>query len=380
MEKRHGIVLTANGIAAGFGVKTAQPLWQAVEKCPSLVVVPPNYPLYVRFSNMARKIYSDYTDMVESFGLDECWLDVTDSVSGIDEGAALAEKIRQRIKDELGITVSIGVSWNKVYAKLGSDYKKPDAVTVFSKENYKEKIFPLPCRDLLYVGPATEKKLKARGIFTIGDIANAGPEFLCSFLGKNGYMLHTFACGTENSKVRNIDHQRNIKSVGNSVTAPRDLVTVKDIRLTFTVLSESVARRLRDQGLRCSSVSISVRDSSLQTFSKQTRLSSPTACAQMLTSTAMKLFCTDMAEPFAVRSVGICASELCSEDMAIQFDLFGEAQKTEKIQRLEKTVDVLKFRFGNDCVKKASMLSDITLTDFDPYEDHTVHPEGWFRL
>ncbi len=380
VEKRHGIVLTANQIAAGFGVKTAEPLWQAIQKCPNLIVVPPNYPLYVRFSGLVRKICSDYTDMVESFGLDESWLDVTDNVKDINEGEKLAHHIRERVKKELGITVSIGVSWNKVFAKLGSDYKKPDAVTVFSKENYRKKIFPLPCRDLLYVGPATEKKLRARGIFTIGDIASSDPEYLCSFLGKNGYMLYAFATGLEHSEVKNIDHKRGIKSVGNSVTAPRDLVTYEDIKLTFTVLSETVARRLRDHGLRANTVSISVRDNKLNTFTRQIGLPSPTSSAQVLINYAMKLFRSDMTEPFAIRSIGICGCDLCSADRSVQFDIFGEVRQSERAEKLEKAVDVLKYRFGNDCVKRASMLSDIRLTDFDPYEDHKVHPEGWFRL
>lgn len=380
VERRHGIVLTANQIAAKYGVKTAEPIWQAVGKCPNLIVVPPNYPLYVRFSGLVKNICKDYTDRVESFGLDESWLDVTDNVKDIYEGEKLAHAIRERIKFELGITVSIGVSWNKIFAKLGSDYKKPDAVTVFSKENFTEMVFPLPCRDLLYVGPATEKKLKARGIFTIGDIAAAGPDELCSFLGKNGYMLYAFAAGLENSPVRDVCCERGVKSVGNAVTAPRDLVNYGDVKLTFTVLAESVARRLRDQGLRTQKIGISVRDSNLNTFTRQTALPSPSASAQTLIKEAMKLFCADMEEPFKVRSVGICAFDLCSEDCTVQFDLFGEVEKSEKAERLEKTVDTLKYRFGGDCIKRACALSDIKLTDFDPYEDHKVHPEGWFSL
>lgn len=380
VERRHGIVLTANQIAAKYGVKTAEPIWQAVQKCPNLIVVPPNYPLYVRFSRLVKNICKEYTDKVESFGLDESWLDVTDNVRDFTEGEALAHQIRERIKFELGITVSIGVSWNKVFSKLGSDYEKPDAVTVFSRENFKEKIFPLPCRDLLYVGPSTEKKFKSRGIFTIGDIVRVGPDFLCSFLGKNGYMLYAFASGLEDTPVKDVCHERGVKSVGNSVTAPRDLESFEDIKLTYTVLCETVARRLRDQGLRSKTVSISVRDSRLHTFTRQTGLSSPTSSAETLTATAMKLFSSDMKEPFKVRSIGICAGELCDADCTVQFDLFGEVKKNERAERLEKTVDFLKYRFGGDCIKKASLLSDINLTDFDPYEDHKVHPEGWFSL
>ena len=380
VEKRHGIILTANQVAAKLGIKTAEPLWQAYAKCPDLVAVPPNYPLYVRFSKLVKDICRDYTDRIESFGLDECWMDVTDNVNDIKGGKLLADRLRNRVKEELGITVSVGVSWNKIFAKLGSDYKKPDAVTVFSRENYRELIFPLPVRDLLYIGPATEKKLKARGFFTIGDIASSSPETLCSFLGKNGHMLYAFAAGLENSAVKNVDHERGIKSVGNSVTAPRDLITYEDIRLTFTVLSETVARRLRDQGLRAGRVSISVRDSSLNTITRQAPVPSPTSSSQVLIKTAMMLFMSNITPPFKIRSIGICAGELCSADRSVQFDLFGEVKQNEKNEKLEKTVDVLKCRFGNDCVKRASALSDIKLTDFDPYEDHKVHPEGWFRL
>ena len=379
-ERRHGIILTANQVAAKFGVKTAEPIWQAKTKCPDLIVVPPNYPLYVRFSGLVKAICAEYTDKVESFGLDESWLDVTDNVKDLKQGELLADKIRERVKEELGITVSVGVSWNKVFSKLGSDYKKPDAVTLFSRENYREKIFPLPCRDLLYVGPATEKKLLSRGIFTIGDIAEAGPDALCSFLGKNGYMLYAFAAGLEDSPVKDVLHQRGVKSVGNSVTAPRDLISYEDIKLTFSVLGETVARRLRDQGLRAKKVGISVRDSRLNTFTRQTCLDMPTSSADTLINNAMKLFCADMTEPFKVRSIGICAYELCSADLSVQFDMFGEVKRNERAEKLEKTVDILKYRFGNDCVKRGSMLSDIKLTDFDPYEDHKVHPEGWFKL
>ncbi len=380
VEARHGIILTANQIAAKYGVKTAEPIWQATAKCPNLIIVPPNYPLYVRFSNLVRKICSEYTDRLESFGLDESWLDLTDNVKDIYEGEILAHKIRERIKTELGITVSIGVSFNKVFAKLGSDYKKPDAVTVFSRENFREKVFPLPVRDLLFIGAATEKKLKNRGIFTIGDIARSSPEFLASFLGKNGYMIYDFATGNEDSPVKNICHKSDMKSVGNSVTTPRDLEDLKDIKLTFTVLAETIARRLRDQGIRAEKVSISVRNSSLETFTKQGLLPSPTACSDTLIEKAMELFVGGFSPPFSIRSVGICASDLCSFDKTVQFDLFGDILKGERLENLQKTVDVLKDRFGNNCVKRASLLTDINLTDFNPYEDHKVHPEGWFKL
>lgn len=379
IEKRHGIVLTANGNAAKFGVKTAEPIWQAKQKCPDLVVVPPNYPLYTRFSKMAREIYSEYTDLVESFGLDECWLDVTSDVKTERDRFLIAEKIRNQVKYELGITVSVGVSWNKVFSKLGSDYKKPDAVTVFNRQNYKELIFPLPARDLLYVGRATEKKLASRGIFTIGDIAGSKPEHLCSFLGKNGLMLYDFANGLENSPVSHIDDTRNVKSIGNSVTAPRDLVDFEDVKMTLMVLADSVARRMREQGFLCRNVGVSVRDAHLQSFTRQISFENPVGSANALMKYAMELIYANLKMPFSVRSVGIAVSELCSRDETVQFDIFGSAKREEKMKTLETVMDNLKFRFGSDCVKPACLLKEVSLTGFSPYDDHTVHPEGWFR-
>ncbi len=378
-EKRHGIILTANQNAAKYGVKTAETIWQARQKCPDLVVVPPNYPLYVRFSKMAREIYAEYTDLVESFGLDENWLDVTSEVKNGQVGYKIADKIRRQVKRELGITVSIGVSWNKVFSKLGSDYKKPDAVTVFSRENYKDLVYPLPARDLLYVGRATEKKLASRGIFTIGDIANSSPELLASFLGKNGVMLHDFANGNENSPVSHINDSRNIKSIGNSVTAPRDLTDFEDIKMTLMVLSDSVARRLREHGMLCRNISVWVRDANLSSFTRQASLSNPIGSSNALIKYSMEMFCANLTPPFRIRSIGIAAADLCTSAKSVQFDIFGSAQKEEKEKIIEETVDKLKFRFGSGCVKRASLLKDRTLTGFSPYDDHTVHPEGWFK-
>lgn len=378
-EKRHGIILTANQNAAKYGVKTAEPIWQAKQKCPDLVVIPPNYPLYVRFSKMAREIYSEYTDLIESFGLDENWLDVTSDVKNGQSGYEIADKIRRQVKRELGITVSIGVSWNKVFSKLGSDYKKPDAVTVFNRENYKKLIYPLPARDLLYVGRATEKKLASRGIFTIGDLANSSPESLVSFLGKNGIMLHDFANGLECSPVSHMDDTRNIKSISNSVTTPRDLVTFEDIKLTLTVLADSVARRLREHGMLCRNVSVSVRDADLTSFTRQVSLDNPIGSSNALTKYGMEMIFASLKSPFSIRSIGIAAADLCTTDKSVQFDIFGNAQKEEKEIIIEETVDKLKFRFGSGCVKRASLLKEVSLTDFSPYDEHTVHPEGWFR-
>ena len=249
-EARHGIVLTANYIAKRMGVKTGMALWQARQACPDLVFVPPRMDLYLRFSRMAREIYLEYTDQVENFGCDEAWLAVERSRSIKGDGMTIAREISDRIKQELGITVSIGVSWNKIFAKLGSDYKKPDAITEISRENYKEIVWPLPASDLLYVGRSTERKLSRVGIHTIGELACAEPAHLQSFLGKMGLVLSAFANGLDDSPV---------SEDGYHAPTPRDLTTDTDVKIILMALSESVAARLRKNGFCAGVVEISIR-------------------------------------------------------------------------------------------------------------------------
>ena len=242
---RHGIVLTKNQHAKKYGVTTGQPIWQAKQMCPKLIVVEPHYDLYLRFSKLAREIYYQYTNQIESFGIDEAWLDVTGSTKLFGCGVEIAEKIRKQIFAELGITVSIGVSFNKIFAKLGSDYKKPDAVTDFNRENYRDKVWPLPVADLLYVGNATDKKMRKFGISTIGKLAESDTRLLYSNFGKIGIMLQRFANGLDHTPVTVNDENSVIKSIGNSMTTSRDLVTLEDVWVTLLMLSESVATRLR---------------------------------------------------------------------------------------------------------------------------------------
>ena len=250
VESRHGIVLAKNMIAKKMGVTTGEAIWQAKNKAPNLVCVPPDYSKYLRFSRLARNILYNYTDRVEAFGLDENWADITGSLGLFSSAYDIAEEIRQRVKDELGVTVSIGLSWNKIFAKLGSDYQKPDAITVITKDNYQDIVWPLPVSDLLYVGRATTRKLLSRGIVTIGDLANSDPLLLQMFLGKWGLTLSSFAKGLDESPVRHIDERAVIKSIGNSITAPRDLTNDLDARLLFICLAESVAARLRENMLK----------------------------------------------------------------------------------------------------------------------------------
>lgn len=372
-ENRHGIILTKNEIASKYGLTVGEPLWKARQKCPDLVVVPPNYPLYLRFSALARKIYEDYSEFIEPFGLDECWLDVTGSEKS---GEEIAHEIRKRVKSQLGITVSVGVSFNKVFAKLGSDYKKPDAVTVIDESNYKDIAWSLPCGDLLMVGRSAQKKLNAYGINTIGDLADTDVAVLKSLFGRNGEMLHSFANGTECSPVRHKDEISDVKSVGNSTTAPRDLVNEEDVKTVFRVLCESVSTRLREKELKGRVVTIYVRDKELSSFSRQMKIPANTDISTEIFYYAMKLFCTNYFWNKPIRSLGVSVSDF---DVAYeQFDFEKTVENREKQERLETAVDSLRRRFGNYCIGRACQLKDTELSKFNPHEEHIIHPVGFF--
>lgn len=372
-ENRHGIILTKNEIASKYGLTVGEPLWKARQKCPDLVVVPPNYPLYLRFSALARKIYEDYSEFIEPFGLDECWIDVTGSEKS---GEEIAHEIRKRVKSQLGITVSVGVSFNKVFAKLGSDYKKPDAVTVIDESNYKDIAWSLPCGDLLMVGRSAQKKLNAYGINTIGDLADTDVAVLKSLFGKNGEMLHSFANGTECSPVRHKDEISDVKSVGNSTTAPRDLVNEEDVKTVFRVLCESVSTRLREKGLKGRVVTIYVRDKELSSFSRQMKIPANTDISTEIFYYAMKLFCANYFWNKPIRSLGVSVSDF---DVTYdQFDFEKTVENREKQERLETAVDSLRRRFGNYCIGRACQLKDTELSKFNPHEEHIIHPVGFF--
>lgn len=377
-EQRRGIVLTKNEIAAKYHIKTGEAVWQARRKCPGLVCVPPDFPLYMRFSAMVRQILSDYTDLIEPFGLDESWLDVSGS-GNIGSGAFIAEEIRRRVKFELGITVSVGVSFNKIFAKLGSDYKKPDAVTIFTKDNFRSLVWPLPACELLYVGPATSKKLKSCGIGTIGDLAAAPPEYLHMLFGKMGYVLFRFANGLDNEPVAPAGSAPVIKSIGNSSTAPRDLENEGDVKIMILVLAESVGRRMREQGFRCSTVSISFRDNLLNGTVRQRKLERFTADSDEIARAGMELFRGSWDWRLPLRSVGISCSGFEHESSPFQLDLFDDGERRLRRERLEKTVDSLKARFGNGCVQRAVLIGDKKLSGFNPYNDHVIHPVAYFK-
>lgn len=370
--ERHGIVLAKNQLAKQYGVKTGDALWQARQKCPALVIVPPDYPLYLRFSKLARDIYTDYTDRVEAFGIDECWLDVTGC-----NGEIIAEEIRQRVAFELGITVSIGVSFNKIFAKLGSDYKKPNAVTAITRDNFKSIAWQSPASDLLYVGSATARKLHSRGVHTIGELAQTAPELLHSWFGKIGGVLWTFANGLDRMPVARFDALTMIKSIGNSTTTPRDLEDDEDVKMILFVLAGSVAARMREQGFSGRTVSISVRDSLLASFTRQTTLSHPSCLESEIASAAFTLFCRCYRWANPIRSIGLSVTDFSHAGAPVQLDMFDDFSRREQRHALETAVDDLRRRFGNGCVQRAVLLKDTRLTGFDPKRDHIIHPVGY---
>lgn len=377
-EARHGIVLTANYIAKRKGVKTGMALWQARAACPDLIFVPPRMDLYLRFSRMAREIYLEYTDQVENFGCDEAWLSVEKSRGIKGDGMTIAKEISDRIKTELGITVSIGVSWNKIFAKLGSDYKKPDAITLISRENYKRIVWPLPASDLLYVGRSTSRKLSSVGIRTIGELANADPSHLHSLLGKMGYVLHGFANGLDDSPVTTDGYHAPIKSIGNSTTAPRDLTCDTDVKIILMALSESVAARLRKNGFCAGVVEISIRDNGLFSFTRQVKLKRATNITDEIMKAAYGLFQSHYLWEHPIRSLGVRGSNLTLDHMPVQLSLFTDEELRERQEKLDRMTDEIRRRFGYFAIQRAFMKQDEQLSGLDA-GTHTVHPVGYFH-
>ncbi|MGE4353023.1 MAG: DNA polymerase IV [Oscillospiraceae bacterium] len=374
-ERRHGIILAKDEKCKRRGVKTGMALWQALQLCPEMVVLPPRLDLYVDFSAKVQRIYSDYTDVREAFGIDESWLDLTGCVR---DGAAAATEIRQRIKSELGVTVSIGVSWNKVFAKLGSDYKKPDAVTVIDRQRFRDIVWPLPAGDLLYVGRSTSKRLEAMGITTIGAIAQSDPEALRRRLGKAGLMLHAFANGNDRSPVRREDAMPPVKSVGNGTTTPRDMVNDGDVWVTLMTLSESVGMRLREKGMMGHIVELSMRSPELEWCSRQIKLRYPTDITREILSSVFALF-REAGSPLPLRSIAIRCTQLVPADRPQQLDLFSDWAERDRQRRLDGAMDTIRKKYGYNGIRRGTLAIDPALGGLNAREEHVVHPVGFLN-
>ena len=351
-HSRHGIILAKNEPAKKFGIQTAETIWQAKKKCPDLVLLPPHHDLYHAYSKKVNAIYDEYTDLVEPFGIDESWLDVTHTLHLFGgDPQALADHIRSRLKRELGLTASVCISFNKVFAKLGSDYKKPDATTVISRENWQKIVWPLPVGDLLYVGGAARKLLKQYDVMTIGQLAACSAEMLETLMGKMGIQLHEYANGLDQSPVRSRYDAEPVKSVGNGTTFPKNLTTSEQVHTGIAMLADSVATRLRRHGLYASGLQVTVRDPEFRDRSRQCQLPAPTHLIRDLTETATDLVHQLWKPPAPIRAMTVTAIHLVPEGQAYeQVDLFTPVPRKEKQEKLEGAMEQIRKKYGSGAI------------------------------
>lgn len=361
VEERHGIVLAKNYKAKAFGVSTGEAIWQAKKKCPDLTIVEPHYEQYMKFSQKAREIYGRYTDLIEPFGMDECWLDVTGSRT-MGTGFEIADEIRRTIKFELGLTISAGVSFNKIFAKLGSDMKKPDAITCIDYKTFREQIWELPASDMLGVGNATEKVLSGYGIHTIGQLANAPENMLTGRLGKCGALIRRYANGEDNSPVKHTDYVSPVKSLGHGTTTMQDLENNAEVWSVMLDLVQDIGRRLKLHKKRASGIAIHIRDNELHTKEWQCQFGMPTNSPTYLARTAFALFCKSYRWELPIRSVTVRAINLVEEDVPVQLDLFCDIAKVEKQERLDAAIESIRSRFGKDAIKNAVLCQNIKMS------------------
>ncbi len=365
-ESRKGIILAKNELAKQYNVATAETVWQAKQKCPGLVLVRPHHDAYQAFSKKVNAIYARYTEQVEPFGIDESWLDVTGSRMLFGSGKKIADELRETVKRELGLTISVGVSFNKVFAKLGSDYKKPDATTIISRQNFKSLVWPLPAEALLYVGKASKEVFRKLGINTIGDLAAAGEEVLTAKLGKIGAQLHAYANGEDVSPVASIYDKQEAKSVGNGMTFKRNLLGMEDIRSGVLFLSDSVAARLRKYGYQCRTVSIAVKDPQFHTVQKQMTLDSPTDLAKDIYDISIELLLSFWELQKPIRAITITASHFDEGDGGKQLSFFEKEEdhfQHERQKSLEQAVDGIRGKYGKASISYAQILkNDLGIT------------------
>lgn len=356
-ELRHGIVLSKDDIAKKAGVKTGMAIWQAKQLCPELEVVMPHFERYTEYAAAVRSIYCDYTNLCEPFGLDECWLDITDCLACPD-AVKTAHEIRRRVKKETGLTVSVGVSFNKIFAKLGSDYKKPDAVTVIDREHFKSMVWPLPASDMLMVGRSTGKTLERMGIRSIGELAAASPESLRAVLGKAGPMLWAFANGADGSPVRMVGDEPPPKSVGNSTTLPFDVENMRQAETVILSLAETVGTRLRREGYRCRSLELALRSTELTWTRHRMRLGGATDITLELRDMGMKLLSQAWTTQEPLRSMGLSALELVPADSPEQIDILLDYVNLEKQRKIDSAVDGIRKKYGAEAIQRASIFGN----------------------
>lgn len=376
-ELRHGIVLAKSELAKRAGVKTGMVNYEARQKCPGLIIVPPQHEEYEKYSKLVRMIYGRYTDLVEPYGIDEAWLDVTGSTRLMGSGSDIAENIRQTIKRELGLTVSIGVSFNKIFAKLASDMKKPDAVTVLDQETWREKVWPLPVSDLLFCGHATTRKLIDRNVLTIGALAKLSPETLKSWFGVNGLGLWVFANGEDRARVMHKDYESPVKSVGHGITCSADLEDGEEAWKVMLELSQDIGHRLRCHGLSAKGVQLTVKDCKLFPKQYQGPLSAPSQSPYEIAQQARNLFSRNYRWAEPVRALTVRAINLVPRDQPMQLDMFDDAAKRLRREKLDDTIDEIRRRFGPRSVFSACLMGDLKMGGLQTHE--TTLPNTMYR-
>ena len=364
VENRHGIILAKNYEAKKFGIQTGEALWQAKQKCPKLIIVPPHYEEYLKYSRLAHSIYADYTDLIEPYGMDEVWMDVTGSTKAFGSGEVIANTLRERIKYELGLTISVGVSFCKVFAKLGSDMNKPDAVTVIPKDSFRDIIWDLPASDMLGVGRSTEKFLSSYGIHTIGQLANAYPDLMQRKLGKNGMVLLAFANGEDRSKVAPQDYEPPMKSIGHGITTMQDLENNAEVWNIMLALTQDIGHKLRVYNKNAAGVAIYIRyivDKQIAGKQWQCQLPVRTHSAAIIAKEAYRLFERSYDSEYPIRSVTVRAINLCSQDLPEQLQFFSDAATVERKEKLETAIEDIRRRFGKYSIQPACLCQNIKM-------------------
>ena len=375
VEQRHGIVLAKSAEAKKYGVKTGMARWQALQCCPGLITVPPHIDLYISVTDRVREIYSDYSNQRDDFSIDESWIDLTGTCRAGRE-ASVAHEIRERLKAETGLTASLGLSWNKVFAKLGSDIAGPDSVAEITRENMKDTVWKLPAETMMGVGHATKRKLNEMGVFTIGNLAAASPELLKLRFGKNGLVIYGFANGLDTSPVRAENVGLPVKSIGNSTTTARDMICDADVRIVLLTLAESVGMRLREQGFLASVLEVTQRTTDLRWSNHQRKLSRATDSTREILDVCFELY--KEARVLPLRSIGLRASELLPTDTPVQMDLFVNQKKLDYHRKIDRTVDDIRMRYGFNSIKLGLTGIDDKLGTLNAREEHVIHPVGFY--
>jgi len=369
VEERHGIILAKSDLAKKAGIKTGMVRWQAMLLCPNLVTVPPNIDLYRRVTNRVREIYSDYSNLRDDFSIDESWIDLTGTCR-IGKEVNLVNEIRERLKAETGLTASMGLSWNRIFAKIGSDIAGPDAVAEITRDNMKDVVWPLPADVMMGVGRATRRKLGDMGIETIGELAAANPDYLKRRFGKNGTVLYAFANGIDTSPVRAEGTGPPVKSIGNSTTTSRDMVNDEDVRIVLMTLAESVGMRLREEGFKGYVVEFALRTTDLRWLLHQRKTKRPTNTTRDILEAGFELYKEVRMLP--LRSIGIRVSTLVPADEPEQMNLFENEIKNDNQRAIDRAVDTIREAYGFHSIQRGLARLDEKLGTLNAREDNVT--------